>query len=170
MEGTPLPTGTPTPTPEPGNIGDINDDGEVNIIDALLIAQYYVGLEPSPFNTDAVDALLVAQDYVGLNPVAFTNPQMADVNCNSTIDILDALLIAKYYVGIIPEFDCPVSTQYIELGVFTWAVIVDLDSESVTQPQAQELVDQASFILMEMSGFTYSNGRFPSEQQSWYSK
>ena len=52
---TPLPSPTPTPTPEDtpahGIIGDVNDDSEVNIVDTLLIAQYYVGLDPSPFNT-----------------------------------------------------------------------------------------------------------------------
>ena len=114
--------------------GDVNNDSFVDIIDALLVAQYYVGLAPS----------------------AFTNPEMADVNCDSTIDIVDALLIAQFYVGLIPEFDCPTPTQDIALGNFTWAVIVDLDSEPVTQVQAQELVGQASDILMELTGFTFS--------------
>lgn len=56
-------------------IGDVNGDGIVNIVDALLIAQYYVGfiteLEQrcaADFNNDGVitivDALLVAQYYV----------------------------------------------------------------------------------------------------------
>jgi len=41
-------------------------------------------------------------------------------------------------------------------GVFTWAVIVDLDSEPVTREQAQELVNQASAILTELTGASYS--------------
>lgn len=42
------------------------------------------------------------------------------------------------------------------LGTFTWAVIVDLDSEPVTRAQAQELVEQASAILTELTGFSYT--------------
>ncbi|MBN2535872.1 MAG: cellulase family glycosylhydrolase [Spirochaetales bacterium] len=43
---TPTPGGTATPviTQEPGITGDANGDGSVDIVDALLIAQYYVGL------------------------------------------------------------------------------------------------------------------------------
>jgi hypothetical protein len=61
--------------------GDVNTDGSVNIIDALVVARYHVGLNPSPFD-----------------------PNVADVNCNGTIDIIDALLIARYYVGLITQF------------------------------------------------------------------
>lgn len=64
-------------TPAPG-VGDVNNSGSIDIVDALLIAQYYVGLNPSNFNQAA-----------------------ADTNCNGTIDIVDALLIAQYYVGLI---------------------------------------------------------------------
>ena len=39
------PTPTPDPTPTPGrNLGDVNNSGSVDIVDALLIAQRYVGL------------------------------------------------------------------------------------------------------------------------------
>ncbi|MBN2535444.1 MAG: cellulase family glycosylhydrolase [Spirochaetales bacterium] len=84
-------TATPTimPTPPPNTptstpvliLGDVDSNGMVDIVDALLVAQY----------------------YVGLNPVSF-NPEAADVNCDSMIDIVDALLIAQYYVGLLPGF------------------------------------------------------------------
>jgi len=76
--GTPEPTPAPTPTV---NIGDVNGDGTVNIVDALLIAQYYVGLDPEGFI-----------------------PGNADTNCDGNINIVDALLIAQYYVGLINGF------------------------------------------------------------------
>ncbi len=63
------------------NLGDVNGSSTVDIVDALLIAQYYVGLAPQNFNT-----------------------QVADVNASTSIDIVDALLIAQYYVGLISEF------------------------------------------------------------------
>jgi hypothetical protein len=63
--------------------GDVNNDGTVNIVDALLIAQYYVGLNPNPFITS-----------------------IADVNCDGTIGIVDALMVAQLYVGLITVFPC----------------------------------------------------------------
>ena len=64
-----------------GNLGDVNEDGTIDIVDALLIAQEYVGLNPSNFNAGN-----------------------ADTNCDGNIDIVDALLIAQFYVGLINEF------------------------------------------------------------------
>ncbi len=80
---TAVPTATPTtaPTPSTGTLGDVNNSGTVDIVDALLVAQYYVGLNPSGF---------VASN--------------ADVNRDGSIDIVDALRIAQYYVGLIPSF------------------------------------------------------------------
>jgi len=60
--------------------GDVNSDGRIVIVDALLIAQYYVGLNPSNFDST-----------------------VADVNGENGINIVDALLIAQYYVGLINE-------------------------------------------------------------------
>jgi len=62
-----------------GDLGDVNDDGSINIVDALLIAQYYVG-------TASIDT------------------SRADTNCDGTVNIVDALLIAQYYVGLISQF------------------------------------------------------------------
>ena len=56
--------------------GDVNDDASVDIVDALLTAQYYVGLNPQGFLQDT-----------------------ADVSADGAIDIVDALLIAQFYVG-----------------------------------------------------------------------
>ncbi len=62
-------------------LGDVNSSGAIDIVDALLIAQYYVGLNPSVF--------------------VATN---ADVNCSGVIDIIDALVVAQYYVGLVSGF------------------------------------------------------------------
>ncbi len=64
-----------------GLLGDVNGDAQVTIVDALLVAQYYVGLNPANFNS-----------------------ANADVTKNGTIDIVDALRIAQYYVGLITSF------------------------------------------------------------------
>jgi hypothetical protein len=62
-------------------MGDVNSNGNIDIVDALLVAQYYVGLNPQNFNAGNADA-----------------------NCNGSIDIVDALLVAQYYVGLISHF------------------------------------------------------------------
>jgi hypothetical protein len=69
------------------DLGDVNNSGEIDIIDALMIAQYYVGLNPSGFVSSAADA-----------------------DCSGDIDIVDALLVAQYYVGLVPELVCPGDT------------------------------------------------------------
>jgi M6 family metalloprotease-like protein len=85
---TPDPTAVPTSAPSPVPTatilrGDVNSSGGVDIVDALLIAQYYVGLAPAAFASNA-----------------------ADVNCSGAIDIVDALLIAQFYVGLISQLPC----------------------------------------------------------------
>jgi mannan endo-1,4-beta-mannosidase len=72
---------TPDPTNPPGdNKGDVNGDGTVDIVDALLIAQCYVGLTACP------------------------DLDTGDTNCDGSITIVDALLTAQYYVGLISGF------------------------------------------------------------------
>jgi beta-galactosidase len=84
---TPEPTAAPTPAPtiEPAcsMMGDVNGSGTIDIVDALLVAQAYVGLNPANFDSIC-----------------------ADVNCSGTVDIVDALLVAQYYVGLISSFPC----------------------------------------------------------------
>jgi hypothetical protein len=58
--------------------GDVNSDGTIDIVDALITAQYYVGLNPSNFDST-----------------------VADVNGDNSINIVDALLMAQLYVGLI---------------------------------------------------------------------
>ncbi len=61
--------------------GDVNTSGTVDIVDALKIAQAYVGLNPTGYDSS-----------------------VADVNGSGAVDIVDALLVAQYYVGLISSF------------------------------------------------------------------
>jgi hypothetical protein len=63
--------------------GDVNSSGGIDIVDALLVAQAYVGLQPPNYNSS-----------------------VADVNANGVVDVVDALIIAKYYVGLTATLDC----------------------------------------------------------------
>ena len=55
-----------------------------------------------------IDALLIARYYVGLE-TSLPYPDVADVNNDNEIDILDVLKIAQLYVGIINELECNVN-------------------------------------------------------------
>ena len=59
-----------------GGLGDVNGDGGITIVDALLVARKAVGLS-SDIEASA-----------------------ADVNCDGSITIVDALLIARKSVGL----------------------------------------------------------------------
>lgn len=67
-------------------LGDVDLNGKITIIDALMTAQYYVGLNPQGFQA-----------------------ANADVDANGAVNIIDALMIAQYYVGSITVF--PGSSQ-----------------------------------------------------------
>ena len=74
------PTLVPTTSPDQPLYGDVNNSGAVDIVDALMTAQSYVGLNPPGFD-----------------------PTYADVNSDGTVSIVDALIIAQYYVGLVPS-------------------------------------------------------------------
>ena len=63
--------------------GDVNGDSQVDIIDALRIAQYSAGIQLTGFNVD-----------------------VADANCDNAVNIVDALYIARYSALIRPPPGC----------------------------------------------------------------
>ena len=64
--------------------GDADGNGVVNIVDALAVSRYVVGLPPPPT----------------------VNTQAADVNGDGRVSIIDALLIARYSVGLVITQGC----------------------------------------------------------------
>ncbi|MBN2717766.1 MAG: hypothetical protein JXX14_18095 [Deltaproteobacteria bacterium] len=66
-----------------GILGDVNVDGEITILDALLISR----------------------DYVNLDTPASYEAQFGDVNCDGQINSVDALIVSQYYVGIESAID-----------------------------------------------------------------
>ena len=66
------------------DLGDVNGDWYVDIIDALQVARYDAGLSPDPFHESAGDVK----------------------GCDGVINIIDALAIARYDAGLISAFEC----------------------------------------------------------------
>jgi len=73
--------------------GDVNVDGQMDVVDALFIAQYSVGL-------------LGGGDCGSPTPLGELCLPRADMNCDGEVNILDAYHIARCDVGIESEF-CP---------------------------------------------------------------
>lgn len=72
--------------------GDVNMDGSVNIVDALMAAQHYVGM------------IMLPHESIG------------DVNGNGSTDIIDALMIAQRLVGLnTPSWNSPGYREYVEI-------------------------------------------------------
>ena len=82
----PVPGNRLIPDNAGGLLGDVDFNGVVNIVDALMLAQYYVGLDPKHIDLSA-----------------------GDVNMDGTINIVDALIIAQYYVNLVTELPPRVS-------------------------------------------------------------
>ena len=78
------------PASQTGGVGDVNNNNEVDIIDALLVAQFSAGLNPQPF------------DQV-----------KAEVSKDGKVNIMDALLIAQASAGLITIGTLPGLSIYI---------------------------------------------------------
>ncbi|MBN2535420.1 MAG: right-handed parallel beta-helix repeat-containing protein [Spirochaetales bacterium] len=126
------------------DLGDVNGDWNIDIVDALLTAQYYVGLNPGNFN-----------------------PGNADVNCDNSIDIVDALLIAQYYVGLIPAMPCsatnpPTPTPTNPPSGIVYAApygssgAPGTENEPTTLRDALLLVQPGGMIYLRGGTYTYS--------------
>ncbi|MBN1698454.1 MAG: leucine-rich repeat domain-containing protein [Spirochaetales bacterium] len=76
-------------------LGDVNNDSSINIVDALLIAQYAVGLDPNGFDRT-----------------------VADVDGDGSVTIVDTLLVARYFVGLITWPPTVAGTENIVNGDF----------------------------------------------------
>lgn len=75
-----------TVTISTGLCGDSDGNASVNIVDALAISRYLVGLPPPPT----------------------VNSTLADVNRSGTVSIVDALHIARYAVGLVVTGTCAI--------------------------------------------------------------
>lgn len=88
---------------------DINGDGIIDILDALMVyplidpVDFPLGDVDHNCSITIEDALRIAQYYVGLDPSPF-NIHKADVTCDGQITVIDALQVARYYVDLIDQF------------------------------------------------------------------
>ena len=76
-------TDTPLETESDLTVGDVNNDGKVNVLDAVMVLRH--------------DANIIKLDDSQL--------KAADVNDDGKVDVLDAVMILRYEAGIIKSFN-----------------------------------------------------------------
>ena len=76
-------TDTPLETESDLTVGDVNNDGKVNVLDAVMVLRH--------------DANIIKLDDSQL--------KAADVNNDGKVDVLDAVMILRYEAGIIKSFN-----------------------------------------------------------------
>ncbi|MBN1697262.1 MAG: dockerin type I repeat-containing protein [Spirochaetales bacterium] len=103
----------------PQSLGDVNGNGNIDIVDALLVAQYYVGLDPQNFSIS-----------------------LSDVNASGGTDIVDALLIAQFYVGLIDRFPGEPAGGCTGSGNFTYTLST-ASSPTQDERRAYTLITEA---------------------------
>jgi hypothetical protein len=89
VDGYDIGAGTQDGTITAGLCGDVNCDGVVNVVDALFILQYEVGLR------DGSDQCPAPSGHLYL--------PACDVNCDAACNVIDALFVLQYEVGLRPE-------------------------------------------------------------------
>jgi hypothetical protein len=103
--------------------GDVNNDGSVNIVDALILAKCYIGAEICPSAT------------------------IGNVDCNDAINIIDALRVAQYYVGIVLSLSCCAgNTTTVWIGVYAGYQCEPLDYPTLSDA-VQELRNNGITVL-----------------------
>lgn len=97
---------------EPGRLGDVNDDGEIDVRDVVLVMRHVLEIEE------------LDQDQ----------EKYADVNCDGEIDVRDVTLIMQYVLDIIDEFPCDlpevVSVKAIDRNTIEVELSVDVDEDT----------------------------------------
>ena len=78
----------PTPTPAPPSPGDINCDGRVDAVDAMMILRYGAGMTVSQYDPCPGIGAPNDQDLFG------------DVDCDDDVDSADSLAVLRFTVGL----------------------------------------------------------------------
>lgn len=88
----------------PDACGDVNDDGQLSTVDALIVLNSTIG----------VDVDLDCPEMAGIDPDG-----CGDVNGDGNVSPLDSLMLLNHAVGVPVEFDCALGTNARNLVRFT---------------------------------------------------
>ena len=119
--------------------GDVTNDEKVDIIDALIIAQFYVGIP-------------ISGTFVR---------EAADVNFDNYIDIIDALIIAQYYVQIIPELPLPPykpQPNDYDCIIYIENNTIDINNSAIKLVEPQ--VNNQALVKLNLHPSQYAKARF----------
>src|SRR2546428_9227739 len=130
--------------------GDVNGDGVVNIGDALVVAQFDVGLR-----------------HCGVVP--FIHPEVCDVNGDGACNIGDALRMAQCDVGLIScAFTCGAFTCPSTTSTTTSTTTTTSTGKTTTQPPTTTTstsTTTTSLVLLSTDPYTNPTSQHQTEVQ-----
>ncbi|MBN1694752.1 cellulase family glycosylhydrolase [candidate division WOR-3 bacterium] len=100
--------------------GDVDEDGEITILDALLVARHHLSL-PTPEFTAPVEA--------------------GDVNLDDEIQAVDAIMIAQFFAGLIDSLPLPTITMPETGGIHLEAEFYDRVSDNDAVNNGERIYD-----------------------------
>jgi hypothetical protein len=93
---------------QPDACGDVNGDGNLSTVDALIVLRSTIG----------VDVDLGCPEVTGLDPDG-----CGDVNGDGIVSPLDSLILLNHAVGVTVDFDCALGTDARNLVRFTNTIV-----------------------------------------------
>ena len=133
--------------------GDVDLNRQIDIIDALLVAQFYVGLKPSGFYKyagdvndsgaiDIVDALILAQYYVGLNGGSWSDPsETVNVVFREQIGIHNVTTVETENASQLISFAEQVLSQVAATDDIQWSGFEEIAADYITRGMKYWVID-----------------------------
>ncbi len=100
---------------ETGKLGDVNGDGNVNVLDVSLVRRHVLEIEE------------LDEDQL----------KWADVNCDGEVDVQDVILIMQYALHIIDEFPCDLAEIVSVMAIDRTTIEVEL-ADHVSEEIAED--------------------------------
>ena len=136
----------PTDPPETYKLGDVDDDGEVDSIDATLIQRYVIGTKD-----------LSAKELTA-----------ADVDGDGVVSVIDATFILRYVAGMTVKYEIGVEKPYNPSVNPTTPVVIPTTTPTPTTTPSPTTAPQPSdedgfYLVGEMNSWTATTGYLFSE-------
>ena len=108
-------------------LGDVNDDGEINVLDVVLVMKHVLEIEELDDNQQ----------------------KLADVNCDGVINVQDVTLIMQYALGLIDEFPCE-PTKVVSVKALNKTVPYGTGIEDIDFPSTVEATVNATTMDIDV--------------------
>lgn len=152
----------------PSVVGDVNEDGEVGLTDAILQQEHVAGLDPSPFNENLGD--LTRDGDVGLTDAIILQEYVAGLAQEGTVEVSNASVTAgEDELTITATLTNPGDMGTVQAVEVRLAEAGELDANATVALEAVDLAPDSSATLnvtldtAHLPGGTYEYGVFSAD-------